>query len=492
MILNSPTISGSLTVTGNIIASGSITLSGSVASASFATSASNATNAISASYANNLTVAGTLTAQTLVVQTITSSVLYSSGSNVFGNNIANTQTFTGSVNVTGSVAIASAATYALDVSGTGRFTGTIKYSGTSQILDASSGTTGYLYQYLANTTGAAYFGLERSTGGGLFTDSSAYATVLGSTTATSLQFATNGIIRMTVSANGNVGIGTSSPNRLLDVSSGGDTYLRVTGNRGNSDDLHVSNVEFYNSNSTRIIAEVRAITGTGGTQSNSGQLAFYTNNAGTYAERMRIRNDGWIKISNSGTYLSVASPYHEIASNQNNNAAVVVTNSNNTYPYGVYMLFTTASPNDSTRWFYNGEDSTATRFIVRSNGGIVNYQANDTNLSDIRTKKDISLLGSYWNKLKALEIVKFKYKDQTHDDFNIGVIAQQVEEVAPEFVDVDGFGKIPEDGIPYKTIYTADLSHATIKVLQEAMAKIETLEAQNDALQSRIETLESK
>ena len=105
MILNSPTISGSLTVTGNIIASGSITLSGSVASASFATSASNATNAISASYANNLTVAGTLTAQTLVVQTITSSVLYSSGSNVFGNNIANTQTFTGSVNITGSLAV---------------------------------------------------------------------------------------------------------------------------------------------------------------------------------------------------------------------------------------------------------------------------------------------------------------------------------------------------------------------------------------------------
>ena len=47
---------------------------------------------------------------------------------------------------------------------------------------------------------------------------------------------------------------------------------------------------------------------------------------------------------------------------------------------------------------------------------------------------------------------------------------------------MDGFGKIPEDGIPYKTIYTADLHHATIKVLQEAMAKIETLETENDTL----------
>ena len=39
MILNSPTISGSLTVTGNIITSGSITISGSIASASYATNA---------------------------------------------------------------------------------------------------------------------------------------------------------------------------------------------------------------------------------------------------------------------------------------------------------------------------------------------------------------------------------------------------------------------------------------------------------------------
>ena len=102
MILNSPTISGSLTVTGNIIASGSITLSGSVASASFATSASNATNAISASYANNLTVAGTLTAQTIVVQTITSSVDFVTGSTRFGSILANTHVFTGSVLMTGS------------------------------------------------------------------------------------------------------------------------------------------------------------------------------------------------------------------------------------------------------------------------------------------------------------------------------------------------------------------------------------------------------
>jgi len=68
-------ISGSLTVTGSILQSGSFTST------------------------------GTITAQTLVVQTVTSSIIYSSGSNIFGNDLANTQVLTGSVTVTGSLAV---------------------------------------------------------------------------------------------------------------------------------------------------------------------------------------------------------------------------------------------------------------------------------------------------------------------------------------------------------------------------------------------------
>jgi ribosomal protein L35AE/L33A len=59
---------------------------------------------LTGSYAltGSLTITDTLTAQTLVVQTITSSILYSSGSNNFGNDLSNRQTFTGSLNITGS------------------------------------------------------------------------------------------------------------------------------------------------------------------------------------------------------------------------------------------------------------------------------------------------------------------------------------------------------------------------------------------------------
>jgi len=67
----------------------------------------------------NITTTGTLTAQTLVVQTVTSSIIYSSGSNIFGNSTANTQQFTGSVLMTGS----------LNVLGNTTITGSLNISG---------------------------------------------------------------------------------------------------------------------------------------------------------------------------------------------------------------------------------------------------------------------------------------------------------------------------------------------------------------------------
>jgi hypothetical protein len=51
----------------------------------------------------SLTVTGQITAQTLNVQQVTSSIVYSSGSNIFGNSLSDTQQLTGSVSVTGSM-----------------------------------------------------------------------------------------------------------------------------------------------------------------------------------------------------------------------------------------------------------------------------------------------------------------------------------------------------------------------------------------------------
>jgi hypothetical protein len=444
MILNSPTISGSLTVTGNIITSGSITLSGSVASASYAAtasfvalaqSASNAVSAQTASFANAFTVASTLTAQTLVVQTITSSVDFVTGSTRFGSLASNTHQFTGSMYVTGAFYVTTGSV-GIGTSSPNSTLQVLKSGATFQVTDTgkTANNTFSVYGY-SQTSWAIATGNSGSFSGGE---------------------------KIIINDNGNIGIGTT-PTYPIHI---GSNYANA-GSISSGGDLY----------GTVYFGQSGLIVGTQSTTGNTALITYGTNkdilfgswNGSSNSEKMRVRSDGTVLIGKTTTGMS-------------SNGTQLVSNGE------IYISITNTA---NTLHVYDTTNS-AYRFYVGGNGGISNYQANNTNLSDERTKKDIIPLESYWDKFKDIEIVKFKYKDQTHDDFNIGVIAQQVEEIAPEFIDIDGFGETPEDGIPFKTVYTSDLHHATIKVLQEAMAKIETLEAQNDALQSQINELKAK
>jgi hypothetical protein len=284
-----------------------------------------------------------------------------------------------------------------------------------------------------------------------YSSSNSYAWVNG---ATNLVLGTDGNERLRITSGGNVGIGTSSPSEKLHInrSDGAGVYVRLQDNSG-----------------SRYIGN------------DAGAMVFLN---GSASEQMRITSGGWLKASNNGSYHFAANDFHSIESSIGDWTCAIA-NKNSSSPNGIIITYTSAAPNNFSNNFLYAADNSAARFQVFSNGGIANFQANNTNLSDIRTKKDITPLGSYWDKFKAIEMVKFKYKDQTHDDFNIGVIAQQLEKVAPEFVDVDGWGDTPKDGVPLKSIYTADLHHATIKVLQEAMAKIEDLQNQLDTLKNK-------
>jgi hypothetical protein len=151
---------------------------------------------------------------------------------------------------------------------------------------------------------------------------------------------------------------------------------------------------------------------------------------------------------------------------------------------GITVGYTVSANNNTDANFINCSDAVALRFIVWNNGGIGNFQSNDVDLSDERTKNSITTLESYWDKIKNIEIVKYKYNDQSHDDYNIGVIAQQVEEIAPEFIDNNSW-KIKDTEDYYKTVYNKDLQFAAIKVLQEAMIKIEKLEQELEILKNK-------
>ena len=95
MKIFSPILKGTTTV-----AQGTTNLSGSFTGSLLGTAAT-------ASYADNFTVGGTLTAQTINVQIITSSIEFNTGSTRNGSSTANTHQFTGSVGINGNLSVTS-------------------------------------------------------------------------------------------------------------------------------------------------------------------------------------------------------------------------------------------------------------------------------------------------------------------------------------------------------------------------------------------------
>tara|TARA_R100000231_G_C5314729_1_gene161568 strand:+ start:24 stop:1349 length:1326 start_codon:yes stop_codon:yes gene_type:complete len=122
---------------------------------------------------------------------------------------------------------------------------------------------------------------------------------------------------------------------------------------------------------------------------------------------------------------------------------------------------------------------------VSGNGGIGNVQANDTNLSDQTMKKNIVDCESIIEKFKQWKVRKFNYKSESDGTpLNYGLIAQEIETIHSDLVNAD-FPVEDEEGneVMKKTVKDHQLMMMSFKALQEAIAKIETLEAKVAALE---------
>jgi hypothetical protein len=168
---------------------------------------------------------------------------------------------------------------------------------------------------------------------------------------------------------------------------------------------------------------------------------------------------------------------HTLSKSNSNDIAAQINNTSSSNCYGLRIQTTAVASNSASFYLLRCADSSATRADIRADGGLANYSANNANLSDQRVKTDIQNAGGYLTKICAIPVRTFKYKDQTDDLLNLGVIAQEVEAVAPELVDTTGFGETPDDGVPLKAIYQTDLQYALMKALQELKAEFDAYKA---------------
>ena len=192
---------------------------------------------------------------------------------------------------------------------------------------------------------------------------------------------------------------------------------------------------------------------TTGTNDYPGRLVFSVtaDGASSPTERMRIESTG-----RTGTYAS-ASDGFQVSSN----AAAGTTYAN----------------------FVGRHDAVATfggtiSLQIWNNGNVQNTNNSYTAISDIKLKENVVDANSQWSDIKALQVRNYNLKEgQIHRQ--IGLIAQEVEPISPGLVyespDRDENGN--DLGTVTKSVNYSVLYMKAVKALQEAMERIETLEA---------------
>ena len=206
--------------------------------------------------------------------------------------------------------------------------------------------------------------------------------------------------------------------------------------------------------------------------------------------RVRIDNNGTVKASNSVSncdrYSAVG---HVLHSDTASNVSAFIENSSSV-PFGLFIDYSTAAPDTNNNYFVKCQDNTSDRLIIWSDGDVVNHDNSYGSLSDVKLKEQITDASSQWGDIKALNIRKYKMKSDVADKgdsdehWRLGVIAQEVEEAGmsgliktnPDIIENEN-GELVESGEYTKTVKYSILYMKAVKALQEAMDRIETLEA---------------
>jgi hypothetical protein len=267
--------------------SGSVSTRVSQIESVYATTGSNSFRATQ-SITGSLTVTGQIIAQTLNVQQVTSSIIYSSGSNVFGCDINSRQTFTGSFFQTGSTSTFSSI---VGIGGAAEAGWSLKSNGNLKV-ENTNGTT--VLQVNDTSTGGKTWSLISSGAGN--THSVPAGTFY-------LRNSTDGITTLAVSGCGNIGIGTCIPQSIFHIgvpapaNAGAKSYTGLANSyEGLLFDYYyntcASNLRLFD-----IVALGASTTGIGGSD-----IRFLTvpqTTTGTPLERLRITNCGNVGIGTS-------------------------------------------------------------------------------------------------------------------------------------------------------------------------------------------------
>ena len=217
------------------------------------------------------------------------------------------------------------------------------------------------------------------------------------------------------------------------------------------------------------------------------QPLLFTTNSG---ERGRFTAGGYFKASNDGTYIESTGAYHEFRSNITVANGVLFAHATSASATSDGIIQSRASTNTTNNTFYflscYNDASTSYKFRIADSGNATNTNGSYGTISDAKMKTDIVDAGSQWDDIKAVRFRKFKMKDDPSGLMQLGVVAQELEQTSPGLVDqhTDRDAEGNDLGTTTKSVKTSILLMKAAKALQEAMARIEQLEADMAALKA--------
>jgi len=302
-----------------------------------------------------------------------------------------------------------------------------------------------------------------------------------------LQFLTNdassslALERMTITQNGNVGIGVSNPTDKLTVE-GNIRANAITSINGLVADMRAdSSGAFFGLGDTGnyySFMRIGAFSSQNFIQNNGGRNLIIQMNGTT---RMRILQSGMTEMSEMSVgFTSIGGDtWHNAQGRQVN------------YYGSDGRNYYKGSNNIPHTWRPGGDNN----IMSLTDGGNLRANGPYTNVSDERIKKDIEDIDDEdsLNKILLVQCKKYKYIDESKGTgFITGFIAQQIKEIIPEAVHIATEPQNEGDEIQdfhyldKMMIYTHNVS-----VTQELHRMLKRQETIIDSLISRIEALES-
>jgi hypothetical protein len=306
---------------------------------------------------------------------------------------------------------------------------------------------------------------------------------------------TGGSERMRVDSSGNVGIGTSSPatqlNLVKSASNAVGPEVRLGNNANTAGDT--ARLSFAGGTGLSLRAAMDFTVATSGEG-----IISWSNGEGTLTERARITPQGYFKASNNGTYAGATDANHEFRKSDNGSNTLIARATSGTYDNAILLV---QCDRNTTNGSYNflvcSTPGVAVKLIIADSGNVTNVNNSYGAISDVKLKQDVVDAGSQWDDIKNLRVRKFRFNNDPTGPLQIGVVAQEIEEVSPGLIDespdyeevevTDEDGNIKTERIALntttKSVKYSVLYMKAVKALQEAMERIETLEAKVAALE---------